>query len=108
MSGTSGSAAKEDEKAKLAKVILGAQIFMAVLLITNLIRGLTLSILWGWFIERLGVPSINVAEAIGIALVVSFLTFRQGEQKGLAEAASTVLLMCAFVLLLGWIVQLFL
>jgi type IV secretory pathway TraG/TraD family ATPase VirD4 len=44
--------------------------------ITAVARGLVLAILWGWFIQPLGVRSINVAEAIGLATIVGLLSQR--------------------------------
>jgi hypothetical protein len=36
-------------------------------------NGVVLSILWGWFITPLGVPSIGIAQGIGISLIISTL-----------------------------------
>ena len=38
-------------------------------------RGYVLTVLWGWFIAGLfGLPALGVAQAIGLCLVVSYLT----------------------------------
>jgi hypothetical protein len=44
--------------------------------VTAVLRGLVLAILWGWFVQPLGVRSINVAEAIGLATIVGLLSQR--------------------------------
>lgn len=104
------SGAKSEQNAKAATVIIGAQIFIATIILSALLRGLTLSILWGWFIERLGVDGINVGEAIGIAIVVGFLFPNKNEpqKQGLGETFGLTLISCALALFLGWIVHLFL
>lgn len=104
----------EDKNAKLAKVILGAQIVLVVLVVNALLRGLALSVLWGWFVEPLGVPGINVAEAIGLNLLIGLVTMSISDAQAAAEkknpfgqafliSASS----CGLALLLGWIVHLF-
>jgi len=41
----------------------------------TILRGFVLSQLWAWFVvPALGAPSLSIGEAIGITLVVSFLT----------------------------------
>lgn len=37
-------------------------------------RGWVLSILWSWFFVRLGLPGVSIPEAIGVSLVLSYLT----------------------------------
>lgn len=38
-----------------------------------LLSALVFSVLWGWFVVPLGVPSINVAHAMGIGLMLGVL-----------------------------------
>lgn len=49
-------------------IALGLAIALAVL------RGWVLSYLWFWFLVPLGVPSIGVAHAMGLSLLVSLFT----------------------------------
>ena len=102
------------DNSKSAKIIIGAQIFTALLVVNALIRGITLSVLWGWFIAPLGVRDINVTEAIGIGVVFGFLTAQlQDTEKDrkfaerFGEGFIQSLASCAFALVLGWIVHLF-
>lgn len=46
--------------------------------------GYVLSVMWGWFVAPLGVPSLSVAQAVGIMLLVGFLrpTRTDGDDKG--------------------------
>lgn len=36
-------------------------------------RGYILQTMWGWFLVRLGLPVIGIAEAIGVSLTISYL-----------------------------------
>lgn len=50
-------------------------LFLGALIVESLVRGLVLAQLWAWFlVPNLGAPPIGVAQAIGIALIVSMLT----------------------------------
>lgn len=80
------------------------------------VNGWVLSILWGWFIQPyFEVPALTIPLAIGIVLVVGFLT-HQGKQakdtrdtaQQLSDAASEVILYPLVVLALGYFVQMFL
>lgn len=76
--------------------------------------GFALSILWGWFfVPALGAPALSVPNAIGVALVVSYMTHQYKETKtsdadgwdgviGIVAYAATK---PAFALLAGWIVK---
>ncbi len=92
--------------------------FTAVLLavaVTTIIRGLVLTVLWGWFIEPLGVPAINVPEALGIALIIGMLWLREEEEdkkklprdQRFLEAFGLGITNAGLVLAFGWIVHLF-
>lgn len=56
---------------------MGALLWLATIMLA---RGGTLSILWAWFIAGAGAPfegqapHLNVGEALGVSLVVTFLT----------------------------------
>lgn len=88
---------------------------VAMMVATAIIRGLAFAILWGCFVQPLGVPAINVPEAIGIALVAGLLAQRaeDAEKKGVPfwdrfiPAFSFGLTSAAVALLLGLIAHLF-
>lgn len=95
--------------------MLGAtSVVILAVVVTTALRGLVLAILWGWFVEPLGVHSINVAEAIGLATIISFLTLREEEEdkKRLPfwdKFISALMLSfssSAMYLLIGWIAHL--
>ena len=48
-----------------------------LLILSSLINGWALSLLWGWFIVPVfSAPALTLGQAIGIAMVVSFLTYQ--------------------------------
>jgi hypothetical protein len=72
-------------------------------------RGYVLSILWVWFIVRaFDAPPISIPLAIGVSLIVSFLTRQWQKEK---HATSFVIGMAIFApamtLFIGWIVTKF-
>lgn len=89
---------------------------LVALITASIVRGLVLVALWDWYVEQLGVPSINVAEAIGLAMLIGMLVQREAEdpkkdkrpfmEKFFANFAASVL-GAGFVFLFGWIVHFF-
>lgn len=52
--------------------------------LSTMVNGWALMTLWGWFIVPIfGLPSLTIVQAIGVAMVISFLTKRHdlSEQK---------------------------
>lgn len=89
-------------------------VWTAALIVNAIIRGAVLVALWGWYVERLGVPSINIAEAIGLAMTLGLLTQRGGDpndkrtaNEKLAVGMTESVFGAGFVLLFGWIVHFF-
>lgn len=90
---------------------------LAVLVVAGgILRGFVLAVMWGWFIQPLGVPAIDVAQAIGIALIAAFLFQGKGATDdsnggGFGEAfvgaLATAILSPLFLLVLGWFIHLF-
>ncbi|MDP3726358.1 MAG: hypothetical protein Q8R36_04140 [bacterium] len=90
--------------------------FVALIVVGSIANGFVLSVLWGWFIvPTLGLPALSVVQAIGIAMVVSYLTYHYIDtQKGtedkrekIAMAIGMVILRPLFALFFGWIIHLF-
>jgi hydrogenase/urease accessory protein HupE len=98
------------------KVIGYISLFILMAVIHILYSGYALSILWGWFIEpTFGVDQLSMTSAIGLSMVVAFLTHQVnpsqfetesefveilGRVVGLAIVRPTV------ALAMGWIVTL--
>ena len=47
---------------------------LLAMVISSIYGGFALSVLWEWHIVKLGVPSISLANAIGIYSIVSIMT----------------------------------
>jgi len=59
-----------------------AVLSLALVIPSMVWRGYVLSLLWGWFIAaKFAIPSLRIPEAIGLACVVSFLTYQGGDAK---------------------------
>lgn len=77
--------------------------------ISTIFSGYALSVLWGWFIAPVfHLPQLSIPVAIGLALVVGFMTkqvnWNDGDEKGYKELVCS-LVKPAFALLIGWIVK---
>ena len=89
-------------------IAVGAVVFtLAFVTVLAILRGWVLSILWGWFIVPFfGLPVLNIPYAIGIALVISYLTVSSSKKNDDIDywrSTATPL----FALLIGWIVTWF-
>lgn len=90
--------------------------FVLLMTVSAIFNGYALSVLWGWFVvPTFGAPQLSIVAAIGIAMVVSYLTHQvnscQKEKKKFSEelagGVTLALLRPSFALLFGWIVHLF-
>lgn len=87
----------------------------ALIALSAILNGWVLSILWKWFmVPTLGLPDISLASAIGIALVISYLTYQpvdcEPKERETGEKVvylGMLVLRPFFVLFFGWIVHLF-
>jgi hypothetical protein len=87
----------------LAIIIL----IVAGVVVLSIARGFVLSYLWQWFVVPFGLPNIGVAHAIGISLIVSFLTYEgaKTDNKDVAEAISGPVIQLVVVFAFGWLVH---
>ncbi len=103
-----------------ALAVFGGIVGIGLLLVlSSIFNGYALSVLWGWFIvPTFGAPALGIVPAIGIAMVVSYLTHQKNESKKededddgigvkIFKLAIPVLGKPALALLFGWIVHLF-
>ncbi|OGL32324.1 hypothetical protein A3F64_03165 [Candidatus Saccharibacteria bacterium RIFCSPHIGHO2_12_FULL_42_8] len=89
----------------------------ALIGISSILNGWVLSILWGWFVvPTFDAPDISVVQAIGLALVVRFLTHSRSieesddsmsKEEKLQKAAIVAIASPLFALFFGWIVHFF-
>ena len=78
-------------------------------------RGYVLSILWGWFVvPTFHLPQLSIVAAIGIAMVVSYLTHQTSMGKDEREGwdafgytKAITIINPLIALFFGWIVHLF-
>lgn len=89
---------------------------LALMVLSSMWKGYVLMILWAWFVvPTFGLPALAIAPAIGLAMVVSFLTYQSDASKEpecefserMAKAVARALLTPAFVLGIGWVVRQF-
>lgn len=86
--------------------------FVMTVVVAVTIGGWVVSILWGWFmVPVFNIPALNIPQAIGIALIVNYLTMSMKESDSkntLVYAIVAAVAKPGFALLFGWIVTLFL
>ena len=90
--------------------MLGILILLLIVPLT-LYRGWILLLLWGWFIIPLGAPGITMAHALGISLIIGFITShydsRKKTQDEKIEEAIATFAMPTLGLVMGWIFHAF-
>lgn len=96
--------------------ILGAIVGVLFLSAINIVlSGYVISVLWLWFVvSTFNIAALSVAQAIGLALVVSYLTHQNQEEntegspsEKLIKHFLTSVFRAVFALGIGWIVTLF-
>ena len=106
-----------------AGAVLGRVVSVVFLMIfASIFNGYVLSVLWGWFVvPTFAAPTLGVVPAIGIALVVGYMThqmrdkiFRDEDKKEepkfrqiMARGTAFAILKPLNALFFGWIVHLF-
>ena len=90
---------------------------VALMIVTSILNGYVLSVLWGWFfVPTLELPPLTIVQAIGIAMVVNYHTSHRGESASdkdksaaekLIEGIVYAIIYPFFALLFGWVVHLF-
>lgn len=76
-------------------------------------QGLTISVLWGWFVAPLfGLPTLSIVQAYGMALVMRSVQGLTNQEKGkdnLAQWFGKVLILppcvTGFILCIGWVLK---
>lgn len=87
--------------AALLLVLGGSVGIFILLLLSSLINGWALSILWAWFIVPVfSIPALSLGQAIGVAMVVSFLTWQHIDAKS-SDESGAVKFVTALMLTVG-------
>lgn len=74
------------------KHLFGIPAAIAAIIANMAFRGYVLTDLWGWFVVPLGAPQIGITAAIGLSLILHWLTMnqfaamREDDSKGYAKA----------------------
>ena len=96
---------------------VGLAIFSVSLVGGTFLNGWVLNVLWQWFIvETFGLPAISLGQAIGLGMIVNFLTYQYQYQSLKAPENnnfSTVLTLALFlglfrplfVVAIAWLVR---
>jgi cytochrome bd-type quinol oxidase subunit 1 len=79
--------------------------------------GYALSVLWDWFVAvTFGVESLSIPAAIGLSLIINYITYQYNEQESdssisqserLGKAVFMAMIRPSLALLTGWIVTMF-
>lgn len=103
--------------ALIGAAIIGIPLIIALMALISIplfaLNGYVITKLWAWFIVPLfGLPLLNIPQAIGLDLVVTFLTFHQTvynpepqDKKEKIQRAAQHVARPIFILLTGYIVH---
>ena len=82
---------------------------LLVLVCTSIFGGFTLSILWGWFVvSTFGVVQIGIVQAIGLMLVLQFMTPNYNSNGGSSLVVCVARIFhCLLALGVGYVVHCF-
>lgn len=77
------------------------------------LRGWVILKLWDWFIVPLNAPQISIVQAIGISILINFMTLHDinTKKRDLEEEIKGYIFVFTYpfiILLIGWVTQLFL
>lgn len=101
---------KKDQKPSGAQVLgrLAGAIAVAPVSITA--SGYTISQLWQWFaVPAFGLPALSIPLAAGLGMLATFTSpVVPNADRTIANITISHLIRCAFVLLFGWILTMFL
>lgn len=90
--------------------------FLVMLVLSTVLNGYVLTNLWNWFVvDTFNAPSLALSEAIGVVLVVSFLTRDDAAHSendkdisnAVIKASALAVTRPILALLMGWIITLF-
>ncbi len=85
---------------------------ICALVLVPVLRGFVLTLLWKWFVVPVfHVPLLRIPEALGVALIITFLTYGERKESPPKEFSSRMVftaISALVVLGLGYIYKLFL
>ncbi len=80
--------------------------YVTLLAVVSIIEGVVLSYLWEWFVVPLGLKPITILHAIGVCVLLDFVTYhyydyKKSEEVGLATALAYILVRPAIAIIVG-------
>ena len=90
--------------------------FVIWMVVGSVFNGYVLSVTWGWFVvPTFGVPKLSIVAAIGLAMVINYITYQEIDCDPRSETNSAKItrgvtmsiMRPSLFLFLGWIVHLF-
>lgn len=67
--------------------------YVAALILAAIMKGWALSVMWGWFIVPLfKLPAMSIPQAIGIGMIVSYLTNQSQSKEDVQDKSFTELI----------------
>jgi hypothetical protein len=85
--------------------------FVLLFVIASCLEGLVLSYLWEWFVVPLGLRPVSIIHAIGICVLLDFITYhyydyKKSEEVGLAASLSYIIIRPIVAIIVGALVHL--
>jgi len=85
--------------------------FVLLFMMASGLEGFVLAYLWEWFVVPLGLKSVSILHAIGICVLLDFVTYhyydyKRSEDVGLASSLAYVLIRPAVAMLVGAVIRL--
>lgn len=104
---------KNDGIQALQEIVAGAVAMVMALAWSAAWSGLTLSIIWGWFIvQTFSAPSLSVLQAYGVCLVVVAVKASQSTKKDedsflqvIGKSIIQAPIACGMTLVCGWVAK---
>lgn len=101
------------DNSSTSTLFLGFIIALLMIPLTVALNGWALSILWSWFVVPIfGLPALSLASALGLSIVVSFMTHQDVDceqpDRSMSATWSRVVAITVgrplLALLMGWII----
>ncbi len=86
--------------------------FLLLMAFSMVLEGVVLYYLWLWFVVPLGAPAIGLLHALGLGMIIHFLTyhfydFKKNDEAGIWEPLCHLLVRPVFTLGFGWLLHSF-
>lgn len=80
--------------------------FVLLFIVASVLEGVVLSYLWEWFVVPLGLRPVSFLHAIGICILLDFVTYhyydyKKSEEVGLATSLSYILIRPVVAIIVG-------